>query len=931
MSHRVLVKSKAKSTSLTEIDKFLESSRAKLRTDPKRALALAESAIASSQKLAEPVSLGRSYRAKANALHMLGENRGAIEFHEQALRLFHTNRDTLEIARTENASIQPLILLGEYSRALRSAKLAKRLFDKWGDKLRIAYVEINHGNIYHRQDRFEEALSFYTRAYRGFVALREVEGIAVASTNISSCLVCLNDFKRALDAYDQSRKLCARYGMTLLVTQTDYNRAYLHYLRGDYGRAIDVLRAVRDQASEAGDAHVFALSHLLLSEIYVELNLGKEAIETAQLAAVRFRELGMGYETAKALVNEAIVLGQHNRAKDALRIFEEARTIFAQEGNLAWPSLIDLYRAFVLSAQSSFEEAKQLCTETLPRLEQSGQIAKAVLCRLLLGRLHLGSGHPAEASAEAAAALGSLSRLQLPILNFQAHFLEGKIHLRQEDPHSAYKSLERARQDLEGLRTTLQKDELKIAFIKDKEEIYEVLVDLCLKKAHPKATPAKMFEFMELAKSRGLMELMLRDARPNSTVDQKRAATSELRDIRDQIHWHYRRIELEQLRPTAGNPDYAKQLKKEASQLEEKYLKKFRDQPGTPGKNNAHGPVKTVSLENVQANLSPNTSILEYFSVGEIILATVIDRNEICTVPVSTKTHLRRLVQGLHLQLSKFRLGGDYLREFGDVLRESVEGHLKELYADLVAPVSPLLGSGHLVVIPHGILHGLPFHALHDGAAHIIERRTLSYAPSASIYSLGSKAASTKLDSSLILGIPDSAAPLIRDEVNAISKILPNAEIYLGKRATEKVLREKSANRQLIHIATHGNFRQDNPTFSTIKLGGSYLNLCDLYEMDLHTDLVTLSGCGTGLNFVSAGDEHVGLMRGFLSAGARSLLLTLWDVNDRSTADFMTSFYQSLRNGYSKAQSHRLATLHVKQRYPHPYYWASFTLVGNAS
>ena len=119
--------------------------------------------------------------------------------------------------------------------------------------------------------------------------------------------------------------------------------------------------------------------------------------------------------------------------------------------------------------------------------------------------------------------------------------------------------------------------------------------------------------------------------------------------------------------------------------------------------------------------------------------------------------------------------------------------------------------------------------------------------------------------------------------------------------------------------------------FSTIKLGASYLNLCDLYEMQLPVDLLTLSGCATGLNSIAAGDEHVGLMRGFLGAGVHSLLLTLWDVNDRTTSMFMTSFYQAFQNGAPKAEALRLATLAVRSAYPHPYYWAPYVLVGNPS
>ena len=145
---------------------------------------------------------------------------------------------------------------------------------------------------------------------------------------------------------------------------------------------------------------------------------------------------------------------------------------------------------------------------------------------------------------------------------------------------------------------------------------------------------------------------------------------------------------------------------------------------------------------------------------------------------------------------------------------------------------------------------------------------------------------------------------------------------------TQEVLREKGAVSRFIHIATHGWFRQDNPMFSSINLGNSQLSLFDLYQLNLPAELITLSGCGTGLNVVVGGDELIGLKRGLLYAGAQGLLLTLWDVNDQSTAEFMKLFYQRLQVDPDKARAFQYATAEVRKAYAHPFYWAPFVLVG---
>ena len=180
----------------------------------------------------------------------------------------------------------------------------------------------------------------------------------------------------------------------------------------------------------------------------------------------------------------------------------------------------------------------------------------------------------------------------------------------------------------------------------------------------------------------------------------------------------------------------------------------------------------------------------------------------------------------------------------------------------------------------------------------------------------------------LLMGVPDQNAPSILDELRSLSEILSHPKMFVGNAASEYILRNLGASARIVHIATHGYFRQDSPMFSSIRMGSSYLSLYDLYQLRLPVELVTLSGCATGLNVVAAGDELIGLARGLFQAGAQSLLLSLWDVHDQSTANFMSEFYRRFQKGEDKATAMRAAMLAVRQTYPHPYQWAPFILMG---
>jgi CHAT domain-containing protein len=285
-------------------------------------------------------------------------------------------------------------------------------------------------------------------------------------------------------------------------------------------------------------------------------------------------------------------------------------------------------------------------------------------------------------------------------------------------------------------------------------------------------------------------------------------------------------------------------------------------------------------------------------------------------------------MQLFQFQMSKFRLNPKYIESFGKALLESTHAHLRSLYDELIAPIRDQLTTEHLVVVQHGLLHYVPFHALHDGKSFMIDHFSTSYAPSASVYALCQEKRISAGENTLIFGVPDAKAPLIEAEVRALAAMLPNAQLFVGEDATERVLRDEGTRSRMLHIATHGYFRQDNPMFSSIRLGDSHLSLYDLYKLRLSAELVVLSGCSTGLNLVTPGDELIGLARGFLQAGARSLMLSLWDVHDESTKDFMISFYAHLRKGQSKAQATRSAMIELRGKYPHPYHWAPFSLIG---
>ena len=244
--------------------------REKIRVRVQQALQLAEGTLIVARNLDNQESLAIALRAKANALYANGELATAVDLHEQAAALFEATGQANEVARTLSTSIQPLLLLGEYNRAFAAGEKARKIFASQNNTWRLARLEINIGNIYSRQDRFEEAIDCYQRAYQGLIGHNDAEATAAALSNMATYYISLNNFAKSLEAYKQARQVCVEHNMPLLVSQADYNIAYLYFLRGEYSRAIEMLRAARVNSKKVGDAYHHALCNLDLAELYFE-------------------------------------------------------------------------------------------------------------------------------------------------------------------------------------------------------------------------------------------------------------------------------------------------------------------------------------------------------------------------------------------------------------------------------------------------------------------------------------------------------------------------------------------------------------------------------------------------------------------------------------------------------------------------------------
>ncbi|MCT7986621.1 CHAT domain-containing tetratricopeptide repeat protein [Laspinema sp. A4] len=274
---------------------------------------------------------------------------------------------------------------------------------------------------------------------------------------------------------------------------------------------------------------------------------------------------------------------------------------------------------------------------------------------------------------------------------------------------------------------------------------------------------------------------------------------------------------------------------------------------------------------------------------------------------------------------------------------------LKQLYELLIEPIADLLPthpSERVIFVPHNSLFLVPFPALQDAQGqYLIEKHTILTAPSIQVLGLtrDQKQAQTAVNPDiLVVGNPTmpvveagqlSALPGAEQEAREIGQLL-NVTPLIGSMATKATVLQKMQSSRIIHLATHGSFDPNIPLDSWLALTPSgsdngLLTAEEIFGLNLNAELVVLSACDTGRGKIT-GDGVIGLSRSFISAGVPSVLVSLWKVDDNSTALLMREFYQQWEENGDKAQALRQAMLTTMQQYPNPVDWAAFTLMGEA-
>jgi CHAT domain-containing protein len=879
--------------------------------------------------------LALGYRLKANAYTIsLGRYQDALALYDRAEEILNATHDELELARMQIVRVWALSFTDGYAKAVRWGEYAYQVLEKHGDVRSLAILVNNLAMVHNRFGALDASLQLLNEARDTYQRLGEA-GLQPLPDNISNrvfVLSLLGRYNAAIEIAQEGLVLAEQLGQRIVYARMQHNLGLTYYILGHYNQALQLFDQAQDISLADGRYHNYVQRELTTTFCLLQLRRFSEVIERCQRVRQLCREHNVTPETPFSLLNEV-------KAYAGLGQFEAALTSLAQtqewmaaqgDGGLLNVAEADLVKAELLFRQGKWTEAQTVavaCVRLFREMQRLLEMAQAYLIAAQAATA-MGDLHAAQDFAQASLSISKPRNIAALI--YEGCAVLGQIARLRQDHDAAFTHYERAIAALKQIQGRVML-EFRPDFLadQDKQRVYEDMVSLCLALDRRQTALA----YVEEAKSRALMDMIAQrlDLRLQARAEGDEDLVSELNRLNARRNTLYRQ--------TLGEQGASSEMLVQQQDIEQQ-VTALRNTLLI--RNAAYA--RDLSLTQVQGEplqpyLVADTLLIEYYSVQDRLMAFCVAaesphvqvhhlpakliqikrwqqrlRVNLKTVPCSTASHVPHLVR-------------------------NAQATLRRLYQNLLAPLAGQLAAfSNLIIVPHGSLHYVPFHALFDGAKYLIETHELSYLPASSFLRHRHDVKRTGQGMLAVGYSYQDRLPHAVAEAQSLGERW-QAELVCGDEATRQRVQALMSGRRVVHLATHGEFHRDNPLFSGLALADGWLTTLDVFNLRLSASLVTLSGCHTGRNTIGGGDELLGLMRAFLAAGACTLVLSQWAAEDQATALLMDRFYGQLADGASKAAALREAQLGLLYEdepsealsyHRHPFFWAPFYLVGDA-
>ncbi|MFB2936905.1 tetratricopeptide repeat protein [Aerosakkonemataceae cyanobacterium BLCC-F154] len=910
----------------------------------------------------------------------LGEKQKALDYYNQALPLYRAVGDRNGEAGTLNNIGYLYDSLGEKQQALDYYNQALPLFRVVGDRRGEATTLNNIGLVYNSLGEKQKALDGYNQAIPLYRAVGNRGGEATTLNNIGGLYNDLGEKQKALDYYNQALPLYRAVGDRSGEATTLSNIGLVYNSLGEkqkaldyYNQALPLSRAVGDREGEATTLNNIGL-------VYDSLGEKQKALDGYNQALPLYRAVGNRGGEATTLSNIGYLYDSLGEKQKALDYYNQALPLYRAVGDRNGEATILNNIGSMYQSLGEQQQALNYLNQALPLYRAVGDRSGEATTLNNIGSVYYLLGEKQKAldyynrTLPILRAVGDRRTEATTLYNFAS------LKRSQGNLTEALTDIEAAITIVEDLRTKIGSQELRQSYFATVQGYYQFYIDLLMQlhQQNPnQGYDGQALYISERARARSLLEL-LTEATANIRTGVDPKLLEEERNLQQQLNalenrryqlqsGQYNEQELNEIKQKINNLlDQFKQLQAQIRTNSPRYADLKYPQP--------------LNLQQIQQQVLDDDTLLLQYSLGKNrSYLWAVTKNSITSYVLPKQSEIEAAVKTFRESVTKNNTA-------------TLDTGLP-LSKILLAPVANQLGNKRLLIVGDGALQFVPFAALPlpnsptnpllvqneivtlpSASTVAIQRRQLqNRTPVAKTVAVIADPVFNRTDSRITgnpptptnntlselslnraarnLGLGEDGGGRIfdrlqftRTEADKILAFVPQTQRLqaFDFDASRQIATNPDLSQyQIIHFATHGLLDPVNPELSGIVLSlydqngksqDGFLRLHDIFNLNLPAELVVLSACETGLGENVKGEGLVGLTRGFMYAGSRRVIVSLWSVNDAATSELMAKFYQKiLQGGKNPVQALREAQLEMwnSQDRRSPYYWAAFTVQGD--
>ncbi|MGE5341684.1 MAG: CHAT domain-containing protein [Candidatus Omnitrophota bacterium] len=885
---------------------------------------------ANSKYLLDKVALFYSWNKKekenyreAEKLFFKGNEYFKNDKHNEALKIFEKLLPLYKELGYKEGQLKSIFMIGRsyiilsrYKEAQKKIEEGLDLSQKIIDPLNQANCLILLGEVHRMLNEYERAQQYLKKAINTCRDINYSLGQANALWNLGEMEMDLSDYGNARNEFEENLKISRK--INDLTGESDSLRSLgdIHLYLAEYEKAqkryeesLQISREIKDQLGEANTLHALGDLNKMISENERAVNLYEESLRV-------YREINNRIGEANCLLSLGETYLSMSDYEKSRRSYQEGLDVYRK---------IKIYRGEANCLQgfgkiythlSEYEKAERNLEEALTIYRKLGDRLGESDCLVSLGNFYFKYFDYEKARQKIELALSIQKQIgDRQDLPWSYYRLGQTLQILKNYPEAKENYINSVRV-IEDAWQIMKLEEYKTRYLAEKIKPYEALIDFLFKSGEG----TQAYSYAERSKARTFLYLL-----GNKRIDPRKGVPPELineeEDLKKRIH------SITIIRsPSESLKNQLLQLKKKYSEIIEKIKLNSPEYASLLNVN----PLSTDELQSLIRE-DGNSVLIEYYTTSNSTYLWALDGKRVIPIQLKiTEEELNTKIKKYHSMISNPIFGLDILKP-----------RACELYDLLLKPLEKqLTGKSKIAIVPHGILHYLPFETLMDKKSRkfLIEKGIQSfYLPSASAYKFCKEKNQLKKENAVIFANPDGTLPASERETENIRQLFPQKiKIFEGKKANETSVKNDSKNADIVHFACHANFDSAHPLYSGLILApdskeDGRLEVQDIFQLELKPAyLVTLSACETNIGNISPGDEIVAMSRAFMYAGTPSVLASLWKVDDDYTEKLMTTFYRELKSK-NKIDALQIARLEIINKYGkrHPYYWAPFILIGD--